>query len=334
MEDARTEGSFIHTTGTLFGVFDGHAGPACAQVASKRILRYLAASLTPPEELRNQMMNHNAKSYSFLQCHNDHLDFVPEIRDIYERSFSQFAHDLIDNSQRRHILETNAGSDIDELIINAFLRLDHDLSVEAQEHPNPRTLSVAMSGAVACVAHIDQNQLRVASTGDCVAVLGSVTDTGQWVAKKLTTEHNTENRAEVQRILGEHPVSERETAIRMERLLGQLAPLRALGDFRYKWSLDVLERFVVPHFGENVIPLHYHTPPYLTCRPDITHHELTGNDRFLILATDGLWDMLSPMQVVRLVGEHMNGKEFLSPLEVPQGEVKLGELHDMLAHRK
>lgn len=320
----------MHGTGKLFGVFDGHAGPACAQVASKRILRYLAASLTDPDILRHQIGQQKAESYSFLHCHNDKLEFVPEIRDIYENSFSRFAQDLLLN----HAHKSRRNGHVEELIINAFLRLDQDLADEALEHPSPRTLSVAMSGAVACVAHIDQTQLRVASTGDCVAVLGSVNDTGQWQAKKLTQEHNTENRAEVQRILDEHPASERETAIRMERLLGQLAPLRALGDFRYKWSKEVLDRFVVPHFGENVIPLHYHTPPYLTCRPDITHHELTNRDRFLILATDGLWDMLSPMQVVRLVGEHMNGKEFLRPLQVPEGDVSLGELQQMLAHRK
>lgn len=129
MEDARTEGSFIHGSGTLFGVFDGHAGPACAQVASKRILRYLAASLTDPDTLRAQMTQHNAKSDSFLHCHNDKLEFVPEIRDIYEQSFARFAHELINTSQRRHILETNSGKEqIDELIMNAFLRLDEDLS--------------------------------------------------------------------------------------------------------------------------------------------------------------------------------------------------------------
>lgn len=337
MEDARTEGSFLHGSGTLVGVFDGHAGPACAQVVSKGILRYLAASLTDSEELRNQILNHNAKSYSFLNCLNDKLEFVPEIRDIYEQSFARFAHELINTSQRRQLLrdsEYGPSGEINQLMENAFLHLDQDLAEEALNHPSPRTLSVAMSGAVACVAHIQENELRVASTGDCVAVLGSVNDTGQWVTKKLTREHNAENHLEVKRILAEHPQNEMETAIRLDRLLGQLAPLRALGDFRYKWSKEVLERHVVPHFGPNVIPPHYYTPPYLTCRPDITHHVLNKNDRFLILATDGLWDMLSPMQVVRLVGEHMNGKVFLDPLQLPDGDVKLGELQDMLAHRK
>lgn len=58
----------------------------------------------------------------------------------------------------------------------AFLRLDDDLSKEALPNStgriNMKTLSVAMSGAVACVAHIDGPHLHVAHVGDCSAVLG------------------------------------------------------------------------------------------------------------------------------------------------------------------
>lgn len=89
-----------------------------------------------------------------------------------------------------------------------------------------------MSGSVACVAHIDGPHLHVAHVGDCNAVLGVLTETNSWSAKKLTLEHNSYNQDEVDRILKEHPYSESSTVIRMERLLGQLAPLRSLGDFR------------------------------------------------------------------------------------------------------
>lgn len=58
----------------------------------------------------------------------------------------------------------------------AFLRLDEDLSQEALtkngELLNLKTMSVAMSGAVACVAHIDGPHLHVANVGDSCAVLG------------------------------------------------------------------------------------------------------------------------------------------------------------------
>lgn len=61
----------------------------------------------------------------------------------------------------------------------AYIRLDDDLSKEALPNPgsvvNMKTLSVAMSGSVSCVAHIDGPHLHVAHNGDCNAVLGSFT---------------------------------------------------------------------------------------------------------------------------------------------------------------
>ncbi|GAB0100908.1 pyruvate dehydrogenase [Sergentomyia squamirostris] len=325
MEDARTEGSCLYTSGMLLGVFDGHGGSACAQVSSKRILRYIAASLINPSELMRHLQE-NAKSFSFLQCHNDRLEFVPEIRDIYEESFNRYAQELT---------ARKSNYSVEDVMEQAILRLDADMSREAIEQTSVRTLAVAMSGAVACVAHVDGCHLHVAGVGDCEAVLGSINEsTGQWTARKLSTEHNSQNLSEVRRIIGEHPPSERDTAIRMDRLLGQLAPLRALGDFRYKWPRETLHKVAGPHYGENVVPPHYYTPPYLTAQPEVRYHRLEPRDRFLVLATDGLWDVLTPIQVVRLVGEHMHGKTFLQPLELPGREIRLGELSQMLAHRR
>lgn len=150
----------------------------------------------------------------------------------------------------------------------------------------------------------------------------------------MTVEHNADNRTEVERILSEHPSNERSTVIKMERLLGQLAPLRSLGDFRYKWSKDVMKKVVVPFLGETAIPPNYHTPPYLTANPEVRYHRLTPRDKFLIIASDGLWDLISPLQAVRLVGEHMSGKVTLSPLRLPRKNMKLSDINEMLLQRK
>lgn len=37
--------------------------------------------------------------------------------------------------------------------------------------------------------------------------------------------------------------------------------------------------------------------PYVTCDPEITNHVLTPEDQFLILASDGLWDVMSNEEV-------------------------------------
>jgi len=81
------------------------------------------------------------------------------------------------------------------------------------------------------------------------------------------------------------------------------------------------------------------TPPYLTARPEVAYHRLRAKDSFIIIGSDGLWDMLSPSQAVRLVGEHMSGKTVLSPYSLPKGrtgqeiEVTLGTIHETLMRR-
>lgn len=96
-----------------------------------------------------------------------------------------------------------------------------------------------------------------------------------WSAKTMLEEHNTDNSKEVKRILAEHPDKERSTVIKMERLLGELAPLRSFGDYRYKWSKETMKKVVVPIYGEDAMPMNYYTPPYLTAKPEVVYHRLT-----------------------------------------------------------
>ena len=69
-------------------------------------------------------------------------------------------------------------------------------------------------------------------------------------------------------------------------------------------------------------PPHLHSPPYLTASPEVYYHKLTANDKFLVLATDGLWEWLDPDTVVRLVHDHNLGTQTLQPYQ-PKGPVTL-----------
>lgn len=245
----------------------------------------MAESLSKPKEL----------PIKILDFYNEKSEFVDVLRDLYAQSFRTYVNELISCNELEN-------ENIENIFIKSFLRLDDDLSREALEteknlRVNQKTLSVAMSGAVSCVAYVNGPNLHVASVGDCQAVLGILGENNQWFPKIVSVQHNSDNMNEVHRILKEHPPSEQDTIIKFDRLLGQLAPLRAFGDFRYKWQRDVLEKIAGPYFGANVVPPHYHTPPYLTARPDVTYHHLTPKDKFLVLATDGLWDFISPLQV-------------------------------------
>ncbi|KAJ8924940.1 hypothetical protein NQ315_001103 [Exocentrus adspersus] len=332
IEDTRSEASCLLTTGFLVGVFDGHGGGACAQVIAKRLYHYITACLLPHENLLQYFLSlTKSDAPDLIQTYNDKVQFVDDIKEIYSKSFSKFVKDLSETG-------TQGNVQVQEAMQKAFLRLDEDMSQEALpkegEPLNFKTMSVAMSGAVACVAHIDGQHLHVANVGDCCAVLGTLSETNSWVAKKLLNEHNTCNQSEVDRIIKEHPYNESKSVIKMDRLLGQLAPLRSMGDFRFKWSKEIMNSVVAKHFGDHIVPPNYHTPPYLTALPEIAYHKLTTKDKFLIIGTDGLWDGMTPLQAVKLVGEHMKGKVTLNPLKLPRRNMTLSEINEMLLQRK
>lgn len=177
-------------------------------------------------------------------------------------------------------------------------------------------LRVALSGCTACVAHVSNGVLHVANLGDSRAVLGVQEPNGRWSAVSLTNDHNAQNPDELQRILGEHPSSEGKTVVRHDRLLGLLLPFRAFGDVRFKWSAEMLNRVyetrldVLSAISEAVrtLPPHYLTPPYLSAQPEVTRHHIRPTDKFLVLATDGLWELMHRQTVVQLVGKQLTGQ--------------------------
>lgn len=161
---------FYLFVGVLLGVFDGHGGGACAQVVSKRLFHYISACLLPPKLLEQYLNSIGTdKKLNLLETFNDKVEFVAEIRDLYQASFLSFVRDLVQSDTRKEF-------QMEKALENAFLRLDNDLSNEALLQLNKkdaaRTLAVAMSGTVAAVAHIDGPHLHVAGVGDCKAVLG------------------------------------------------------------------------------------------------------------------------------------------------------------------
>ncbi|KAJ0066172.1 hypothetical protein NL108_001409, partial [Boleophthalmus pectinirostris] len=290
IEDRRSAATCLQTRGMLLGVFDGHAGCACAQALSERLFYYIAVSLLPHDtlcELEAAVEAGRALS-PILQWHKHPNDyFSREAQMLYFNSLRTYWQELIDLTNPGEVPDTR------EALLNAFKRLDNDMSLEAQVgDPNAFlhywVLRVAFSGATACVAHIDGPDLFIANSGDARAVLGVQEEDGTFSAHTLSHDHNAQNENEVARIRSEHPPSERKTVIRQDRLLGLLMPFRAFGDVKFKWSIELQKRVLESgpdqlHENEHTkfIPPNYHTPPYLTAEPEITYHRLRPQDRFL-----------------------------------------------------
>ncbi|CAJ1051228.1 pyruvate dehydrogenase -phosphatase 1%2C mitochondrial-like [Notolabrus celidotus] [Xyrichtys novacula] len=363
-EDRRSSATCLPGRGgVLFGVFDGHAGPACAQAVSHRLFYYIAVAtlqlrilaeleraveegraVPPLLEWHKYPQNHSCPDEGATSFHS--------LRNYWQER-------LEDEDEEEEEDEEEDNGRISSALVNAFRRLDYDISVEAQVHlsmfpSSHRRLSlpgeglsqmsplrVALSGCTACVAHISNGVLHVANLGDSRAVMGVQESDGSWSVVSLTNDHNAQNPDELQRILGEHPQSEWRTVVRHDRLLGLLLPFRAFGDVRFKWSAEMLDRVYetrpdvmsVVNEAVRTQPLHYLTPPYLSALPEVTRHRIRPCDKFLVLATDGLWELMHRQTVVQLVGEQLAGLEQQGPI-IPGAGMTLGGLQRLLQERK
>ncbi|CAG5132751.1 unnamed protein product [Candidula unifasciata] len=344
IEDRHIEAKLAGTNKYLFGVFDGHAGCACAQAVKERLFKYIAIAMAKTDQL-NHLYQEGAtaadKLVEYLQTST--VESVSsDLAGIHWQSMLQFIQDSMD----MYCMDTN----IEEALTNAFMRLDQDISTEAGFHPGDEGLSadlvnIAFSGAVGCVAFIDGLDLYVANVGDSQAIIGShSTESETWHASYLSHKHDAENPDEVKRLFARHP-NESNNILRYGRLFGELMPLRAFGDVRYKWQKrDLLHLRKIAGQSSNSyfsmykdlkLPGRYRTPPYLDAQPEVIRYRLSPRDRFLVIASDGLWDSdgMTADKVVSLVGHHTEGQQVLTHFRPPEGAL-LGTINETLRKRK
>ncbi|KAK1761243.1 protein phosphatase 2C [Echria macrotheca] len=205
---------------------------------------------------------------------------------------------------------TPSAEAVNAAIKNGFLRLDDEIvnqSVQKVFQSQSKStaaeiLAPANSGSCALLSFYDSSSklLRVACTGDSRAVLGRKSKSGKWTAIPLSVDQTGSNPKEAARVRKEHPGEE---PVRNGRILGGLEPSRAFGDASYKWTREIMDR-LSPHYFARPPKTLLKTPPYVTAEPAVTTIKIEPeNGDFLVMATDGLWEMLTNEEVIGLVGK-------------------------------
>ena len=200
---------------------------------------------------------------------------------------------------------------VDAAIKKGFLKLDDEIvhqSVQKVMQANNKIaaaelLAPALSGSCALLSFYDSRSklLRVACTGDSRAVLGRRSDSGKWTATPLSVDQTGSNPEEAARLRKQHPGEP--YVVHQGRVLGGLEPTRAFGDASYKWSRETSDKLKQQFFARSVRPI-LKTPPYVTAEPVITTTKVEPEKGdFVVMATDGLWEMLTNEEVVGLVGK-------------------------------
>lgn len=311
----------------FYAVMDGHAGFHTSRLLSQVLIPAVILELglfsgqgDAPTKSSSilDILKYPFFSSSLPRSDAPEIGQVEKVSRAIQRAFYNVDFEIVNGPLR--VLASNVG------------KLDKSDVPDLSQHPmGEASMLPALSGSCALMAYLDPSKqdLYVACTGDSRAVAGiweeNEDGTGKWRVEVLTEDQTGRNPNEIKRIRSEHPASEAEDVISRGRILGGLEPSRAFGDARYKWPREVQEvlyKAFVAGTGKIMrpTPSALKTPPYVIPTPVITHRKLSlpypgsskpesssSSLKFLVLATDGLWDELSSEEVVALVGGYLSG---------------------------
>jgi protein phosphatase 2C family protein 2/3 len=125
------------------------------------------------------------------------------------------------------------------------------------------------AGSTLCALLLVDDKLHVAHVGDSRAVLGRGTE-----ARQLTRDHKPLCRIEAARVAADDPAAEISSD---GYIYGEFAVTRAIGSAHFK--LDPSKRALI-------------------ARPDLTTVQLAPEDDFIVVASDGVWDVLPNAEAV------------------------------------
>ncbi len=174
---------------------------------------------------------------------------------------------LAENFSQRFLAHYSAAANLPSVFRETFAEIDCELEIMAAAKQLYDT-----EGSTATVVLLVNDDLYLAYVGDSAAML---VRGGDDPVLKLCAEIDTAlgNAKEVERV--EHAGG----VVIKGRVLGELALTRAFGDSKYK--------------------------AYVPAEPHVVHQRLEeGTDQFLVLASDGLWNVLDEEEAAEIVQGH------------------------------
>jgi serine/threonine protein phosphatase PrpC len=178
-------------------------------------------------------------------------------------------------------------------IIESYHQIHQELKLRSQ-------IDITFSGTTAISVLIRGRQLFCMNCGDSRAILGRVTRTG-WTSVALSNDHKPDLAEEKQRILSKN---------------GRVDSYRdsngkALGPARV-WlnDEDIPGLAMSRSIGDEIA-----TRAGVICTPEVFSHRLDTNDKFLILASDGIWEFISSEECVKIVSNYYFSGKFQEACE-------------------
>lgn len=257
---------FSAEEGSVFcGVFDGH-GPNGHVVASK-VRDCLPSLLTVPlecllEGVISTPLHHISESIKII----DNKDHQPGAPAGTEGSKSE---------------DDDEGHEDTAWIKKRFTTAFHKMDERLRTHPKLRRCMTSGTTAVAMLVQGDD--LVVGNVGDSRAILVSRHQDGSLIAEQLTRDLKPDSPGERERI---------------KECQGRVFALEDEPHTARLWlpNSDAPGLAMARAFGDFCLKDHG-----LIATPEMSHRKVTKDDEFIVLATDGVWDVLSNKSVLDII---------------------------------
>lgn len=205
-----------------------------------------------------------------------------------------------------HLLNNkNKNSDIDKIddyITATFIRENKLLN---------DTIDISLSGSTCVSVIYSPEKLIIANLGDSRCVLG----------KKMNP---FENKYSYENLSIDHKPSLQSESDRIKKAGGRIRPMldndhkTFIGPLRvYMKEQDIPGLAMTRSFGDG-----FATLAGTICEPEITEHEFKDEDKFLILASDGLFEFISSEEVVNFVKDYYENNDIVNACEFLYSESK------------
>ena len=235
----------------------------------------------------------NNSKYLFMGVCDGHGEYGHEVSSCLVYNIPLTINDLLIQKNIKEITDKNKNHVISTLK-NTFIDIDNDLAEESE-------IDTAFSGSTCSSIIFTPSKLFCANVGDSRCIIGKY-DGEKWFSQNLSYDHKPDNKLEKERILKnggqiEPYIDEKGEYFGPNRVwvkhknMPGLAMSRSFGD-------------KIAH-SVGVIP-----------EPEIIEYSLLEEDKFIILASDGIWEFISNDECVNLVKDFYNKKDINGAINI------------------
>ena len=273
----------------LFGVCDGHGiqGHYISNYAKNIIPSYLNYI-----EIDNCISKKNKSIDSLLSSLYNKTE-NSSVKDIHiiKYFYDKFNLNII-NINDFSIIKNNF-NEISKNIKETFYKTDTDLL------KSKTTFDTEKSGSTVCLLILYNKTLICTNLGDSRAILCSCNEKKEWTVSQLSKDHKPFDKNEYSRIIKNGGTVSK--LINIDKDNEEVGPYRVWGKSQINGPGLAMSRSLGDGMAKKLGVL---------SEPDIYEYVLNENDKFIIVASDGIWEYLSNEEVMDIVKEvYLEGED-------------------------